>query len=95
MTKLPTGRHTQTIKSAKKNRQFYAKNKALRTTAKTSIRKINEAVTSGDQSQLQQLVPEATSIIDKVAAKGAMHKKKASRLKSRLAKKINKLKTSK
>ena len=95
MTKLPTGRHTQTIKSARKNRERYAKNKALRTTAKTCIRKINEAISSGDQSEVQKIMPEASSIIDKVASKGAMHKKKASRLKSRIAKKVNSSKTSK
>jgi small subunit ribosomal protein S20 len=88
MTKLPTGRHTQTIKSAKKNKQRELKNKSLRSRVKTYVRKVNETADAG-------ILPEASKYIDMAANKGAIHKNKAARLKSRIAAKINSAKTEK
>lgn len=95
MTKFPTGRHTQTIKSARKNKERYLGNKSLRSRAKTYIRKVAEASAKGEIKEVQNLMPEASKYIDMAASKGAIHKNKASRLKSRLAKKINLTKTEK
>jgi small subunit ribosomal protein S20 len=90
MTKLPTGRHTQTIKSTKKNKERELANKSIRSRAKTFIRKVREAVDNGDITEAQKTLPLASKYIDTAVAKGAFHKNKASRLKSRLTKKIKK-----
>ena len=95
MTKLPTGRHTQTMKSAEKNRERYLRNKALRSRAKNFIRKIKDALDNGKIEEAKKLLSEASSYVDKAAVKGAFHKKKASRLKSRISKKINNSETGK
>ncbi len=95
MTKLPTGRHTQTIKSSKKNKERYLKNKSMRSKAKTYIRKVRDTFDEGNIDQAQNLLSEASKYIDTTASKGAMHKNKAARLKSRLAKKLNSPKTEK
>ena len=95
MTKLPTGRHTQTIKSAKKNKERALENKSIRSRAKTYVRKIREAVDNGDITEAQKTLPIASKYIDTAVTKGAFHKNKASRLKSRLNKKIKHSKTEK
>jgi small subunit ribosomal protein S20 len=95
MTKLATGRHTQTIKSGKKSKERYEKNKSLKSRARTYIRKVKEAVAGGNTAEAEQMLPEASKYIDTAAVAGAIHKKKASRLKGRLAKVINKSKTEK
>ena len=94
MTKLPTGRHTQAIKAAKNSKKKYSRNKALKSRAKTYIRKINEAIGGKDNEAVAKLIPEAVMYIDKAASKGAIHKNKASRMKSRISKKINRSKKS-
>ena len=93
MTKLPTGRHTQTIKSTRKNREKYEKNKALRSKTRTYVKKINELVGAGDQKTAAGLLPELYKCIDMASSDGAFHRNRASRLKSRLTKKVNSLKT--
>ena len=89
MTKLPTGRHTQTIKSSKKDKERYLQNKSLRSRTKTYVRKVNDAIASQKTEEAEKLMPEIARYADKAASKGAIHKKKASRLKSRLNKKLN------
>lgn len=93
MTKLPTGRHTQTIKSARKNRMKYEKNKALRSKTRTYIRKINELIETGNLKEAEGFLPEVYKCIDMASSDGAVHRNRASRLKSRLTKKVNRLKT--
>lgn len=86
MTKLPTGRHTQAIKAATKSAERYLKNKSLKTGIKTNIKKI---LIAADANEARNMIPQLSKLIDTAASKGAIHKKKASRLKSRIAKKIN------
>ncbi|NLB34751.1 MAG: 30S ribosomal protein S20 [Elusimicrobia bacterium] len=93
MVKLPTGRHTQSIKSARKNREKYEINKALRSKTKTYVKKINSLVSAGDQKAAVELLPEVYKCIDMASSDGAFHRNRASRLKSRLTKKVNSLKT--
>jgi len=93
MTKLPTGRHTQTIKSARKNAKKYESNKALKTRAKSYARKVREAAESGKKKEIRDLYRQACKYIDIAASKGVIHKNKASRLKGRLAKKVNQTKS--
>ncbi len=95
MTKLPTGRHTQTIKSVRKNKELNLKNKSLRSRAMTYIRKVTTAIKENKVEEARTLLPTTSKFIDTAASKGAFHKKKASRLKSRLTKKINQSKTEK
>ena len=95
MTKLPTGRHTQQIKSSKKDEERYMTNKSWRSKTKTYIKKVNETLESGKPEEVKAILSETIKYIDQAASKGAIHKNKASRLKSRLVKKINQPKTEK
>jgi small subunit ribosomal protein S20 len=89
MTKLPTGRHTQTIKTAKKSKKRYLQNKSLKSRVKTYIRKAYEAVDGNNVEEAKKTTPQTNKFIDQAARKGAIHKNKAARLKSRLDRKIN------
>ena len=80
------------IKSAKKrilvNQTKAARNKAIRSKVKTSIKKVEAAITAGDKAAAQAALIAATSEIDKAASKGVYHKNTASRKVSRLSKAV-------
>lgn len=64
------------------------RNVSVRTQIKNTFRKATEALATGGDA-LTQAVSRASSCIDKAAAKGILHKNKAARRKSRLARKAN------
>ena len=81
------------IKSAKKrilvNQTKAARNKAIRSKVKTSIKKVEAAVAAGDKAAAQAALLAATKEIDKAAGKGVYHKNNAARKVSRIAKAVN------
>lgn len=81
------------IKSAKKrilvNQTKAARNKAIRSKVKTSIKKVDAAIAAGDKAAAQAALLAATTEIDKATSKGVYHKNTASRKVSRLAKAVN------
>lgn len=81
------------IKSAKKrilvNETKAARNKAIRSRVKTSIKKVDAAITAGDKAAAQAALLVAISEIDKATSKGVYHKNTASRKVSRLSKAVN------
>ena len=83
------------IKSAKKrvltSRVRQERNKAVKSSVKTAIKKVEAAVREADKDAAAKELLNATSIIDKAAKKGVLHKNNASRKVSRLAGSVNKL----
>lgn len=81
------------IKSAKKrilvNQTKAARNKAIRSKVKTSIKKVDAAIAAGDKAAAQACLLAATSEIDKACTKGVYHKNNASRKISRLSKAVS------
>ena len=77
------------IKSAKKRilvtETKTARNKAIRSEVKTSIKKVEAAVAAGDKAAAEAQLKVCTSELSKAAAKGIMHKNTASRKISRLS----------
>ncbi len=67
-----------------------ARNKPVRSQAKTLVGKAEELIFSGDIEPAQGAVTAAISSLDKAARKGVLHPNSAARRKSRLAKKLNK-----
>ena len=71
------------IKSAKKRilvaETRAARNKAIRSKVKTSIKKVEAAITAGDKAAAQASLVNAISEIDKASSKGVYHKNTASR----------------
>ena len=63
-------------------------NKARRTHMRSSVRKVEEAIASGDKKAAQAALKEAEPIIARTGQKGMVHRKTASRKVSRLAKRV-------
>lgn len=78
--------------SAKKaERQMIRRNKvntARETRVKTSVRAVEEAIASGDQSAAEAALRAAQPVLARTAQKGAFHPKTASRKVSRLTKRV-------
>ncbi len=81
------------IKSAKKRilvtETRTARNKAIRSKVKTSIKKVEAAIAAGDKAAAQACLLNATSEIDKACTKGIYHKNNASRKVARLSKAVS------
>ena len=65
------------------------KNKMIKTNVKTTIRKFNEAVESGNKEFAQEQFKLATKKLDMAASKGTLHANSAARKKSTLSRKLN------
>ena len=63
-------------------------NKARRSRMRGSVRKVEEAIASGDKQAAQAALKEAEPIIARTGQKGMVHRKTASRKVSRLAKRV-------
>ena len=70
------------------------RNKAYRTRYKTVVKAVDEALKQGNSDAAKEAFHAAVSTIDRIASKGIIHKNKAARKKSRLAKKVNALSVS-
>jgi small subunit ribosomal protein S20 len=81
------------IKSAKKrilvNDTKAARNKAIRSSVKTAVKKVDAAVAAGDKTLAQANLKNAITVMDKATSKGVYHKNTTSRKISRLTKAVN------
>jgi small subunit ribosomal protein S20 len=81
------------IKSQKKrnrtNEKRHERNKAVKSALKTSTKKVQTAVESGDAENAATQLRETSRALDKAASKGVMSKQTVARRKSRLAKSVN------
>ncbi|MGZ4131856.1 MAG: 30S ribosomal protein S20 [Actinomycetota bacterium] len=77
------------IKRNRTNEKRHERNTAVRSSLKTSTKKVYAAVAEGDADAVTARQREAARALDKAAAKGVLHKKTAARKKSRLAKAAN------
>lgn len=66
-----------------------AQNTSVKSAVRTAARKVNEAAVKAEAPNAQDLLKKASSVIDKAASKGVLHKNAAARKKSRLAHKVN------
>ncbi len=76
------------IKRNRQNEERRQRNKSTRSALKTRIKRFTESVEAGDTAAAEQAYREAARALDKVAAKGVLHKNTASNKKSRLAKRL-------
>jgi small subunit ribosomal protein S20 len=67
-------------------------NRARKTRIKSEVHTLDEAVRAGDKVKAAAQLKVAARTVDKIAATGTIHRNKAARLKSRLAKRVNKVK---
>ncbi|MGE5412618.1 MAG: 30S ribosomal protein S20 [Syntrophomonadaceae bacterium] len=78
------------IKRNRTNEKRHERNKAVKSSLKTSTKKVQASVAAGDAEAATTHQREAARALDKAASKGVLHKRTAARKKSRLAKSVNK-----
>ncbi|MFG2137408.1 30S ribosomal protein S20 [Streptomyces sp. NPDC048650] len=80
------------MKRIKTNEKARQRNKAVKSTLRTAIRRTREAVEAGDLQKATTAQAEAAKKLDKAVSKGVIHKNAAANKKSALAKKVSGLK---
>mgnify|MGYP001120331212 CR=1 FL=1 len=83
--------HKSALKRAKQNLVRNARNTHIRSTMRTLVKRVREAVTAGDAEAANAALAKAIPYISKTATKGVIHKATASRKISRLTKLVNTL----
>ncbi len=81
----------QAKKRARQNEKRYAVNKARRSRIRTTLRKVEEAIASGNYDAAVAALREAQPALMKGVTKGVLHKNTASRKISRLASRVKAL----
>ncbi|MEV5610246.1 30S ribosomal protein S20 [Streptomyces sp. Q6] len=80
------------IKRIKTNEKARLRNKAVKSSLKTAIRKAREAAAAGDVEKATVAAREAARKLDKAASKGVIHKNQAANKKSALASQVASIK---
>jgi small subunit ribosomal protein S20 len=74
------------LKRIKTNETARLRNKAVKSSLKTSVRKFREAADAGDRDAAVQAMTTASRQLDKAASKGVIHANQAANRKSAMAK---------
>ncbi|GAA3214617.1 30S ribosomal protein S20 [Nonomuraea helvata] len=74
------------VKRNKQNEKARLRNKAVKSSLKTAVRKFREAAEQGDVEQAVALQKAAARQLDKAVSKGVIHKNQAANRKSAIAK---------
>jgi small subunit ribosomal protein S20 len=69
------------VRQAERNRQ---RNAGQRSMMRTHVKRVFNAIASGDKPAAEEAYKAATPVLDHMARKGLIHKNKAARYKSRL-----------
>ncbi|WP_326556252.1 30S ribosomal protein S20 [Micromonospora sp. NBC_01796] len=79
------------IKRNRQNEKRRLRNKSVKSSLKTAIRKFNEATVAGDAEQATALLRDASRKLDKAVSKGVIHQNQAANRKSAIAKRLESL----
>ena len=79
------------MKRIKTNEKARLRNKSVKSSLKTAIRKYREAADSGDVAAASTLMRDASKALDKAASKGVIHANQAANRKSAMAKRVAQL----
>jgi len=77
------------IKRVKVNESKRERNKSIKSTMRTHIKRVEHLIDSEDLENATIAFNETTSIIDNAVQKGVIHRNNGNRQKARLAKKLN------
>ncbi|MEU7803835.1 30S ribosomal protein S20 [Micromonospora arborensis] len=76
------------IKRNRQNEKARLRNKSVKSSLKTAVRKFNEAVEAGDVEKATALMQDASRKLDKAVSKGVIHSNQAANRKSAIAKRV-------
>jgi len=74
------------IKRNRQNEAARLRNKSVKSTLKTAVRRFREAAEAGDSAKAQELARSASKLLDKAASKGVIHANQAANRKSAIFK---------
>jgi small subunit ribosomal protein S20 len=77
------------IKRIGTNEKARLRNKSVKSSLKTAVRRFREAADAGDKDQVQIMLRDASKALDKAASKGVIHPNQAANKKSALAQRAN------
>jgi small subunit ribosomal protein S20 len=80
------------IKRNKQNEKARVRNKAVKSSLKTSVRQFRAAADAGDAEKVTETMRAACTKLDKAASKGVIHKNQAANRKSAIARRAAQLK---
>ena len=80
-------RNKSALKANRQNIKRREGNRQLRSKLRTGLKKLRQAAAETDKAASREAVVDAQSLVDKMAAKGIIHRNTAARYKSRLANK--------
>ncbi|HFQ80107.1 MAG TPA: 30S ribosomal protein S20 [Desulfobacterales bacterium] len=81
--------HKSALKRSKQSQVRRLRNRARNSRMKTAVKAVDTAIEENSVEAAQEALRAAIPIIDRVAVKGNLHKKNASRKVSRLTKRVN------
>jgi small subunit ribosomal protein S20 len=77
--------HVSAQKRARQTLKITARNKHLRSTARTFVKRVRQAIVEGDKSKAQEALQICVKRLDQAVAKGLWHRNAGSRYVSRLS----------
>ena len=84
--------HLSALKRARQNEKRKLRNLHIKTTVKSSIKKVREAIEGKDVEGAQKALLKTIPLIQKAHSKGVFHKNTSTRKISRLTREVNALK---
>jgi small subunit ribosomal protein S20 len=85
--------HFSALKRARQTETRTVRNRGAKSQLRNTLRRLREALASGNQQNAQTSFREAVSVIDTSTRKGVLHKNTANRYKARLNARLNALAT--
>ncbi len=82
--------HASALKAHRQNVVHRDRNRQMRSRLRGALRSIRAAIDAGDPSKVKDALRDTISLVDKMAAKGLIHRNAAGRYKSRLATRVSK-----
>jgi small subunit ribosomal protein S20 len=87
--------HPSALKRVRQNQAARLRNMARKSKAKSAVKELQNALSDGNEEQAKETLKKTVSTLHKTASEGVIHKKKASRKISRLARAVNRIATPK
>ena len=81
--------HLSTVKRARQSQKRRLRNRMVKSGIKTAEKKVHQ---TQDSNQAQANLSKVSSLLDRAASKGILHRRRVDRHKSRLARSVNRLK---
>jgi small subunit ribosomal protein S20 len=82
--------HASALKAHRQNVVRRERNRQMRSRLRGALRSIRAAIDAGDPAKVKDALRNTISLVDKMAAKGLIHRNAAGRYKSRLSSRVTK-----